>query len=112
MKYPYTIEYFMIGTDRQPVMALPKEIELVTGFLLTEIRQPLEKNNFMQGISLVLQDKVSYWVVGGNVYKLEIRKDFTRVVDTLAEEETTCSIETEELKQLMEVWVAITKEKS
>ena len=108
MKYPYSV---ISGTNQRLIMLLPKEIELVTGFLLTEIRQPLERNNFMQGINLVLQDKVSYWVVGGNVYKLEIRKDFTRVVDTLAEEETTCIIETEELKQLMEVWIEITKEK-
>ncbi len=108
MKYPYSI---ISGTNQRLIMLLPKEIELVTGFLLTEICQPLERNNFMQGINLVLQDKVSHWVVGGNVYKLEIQKDFTRVVDTLAEEETTCVIETEELKQLMEVWIEITKGK-
>ncbi len=49
--------------------------------------------------------------VQGNIHKLEIRRDTTRIIDTLAEEERSNIIETEELKQLMEVWYEIIKKK-
>ncbi len=92
-------------------MIFPKEIDFVTEFLLNDVQGSFGKNLFLEQIDLVLQEKASYREAQGNVYRLEIRKDVTRVVNTLLEEENIHSIETEELKQIIEVWSEITKEK-
>ena len=110
MKYPYHMEYLMVGSHQVPVMRLPQEIELVTTFLSCDVQGPLGEIFFLEHIDLVLQGKESYQEVGGNVCALEIRQDFTRVVDTLSDEETPCVIETEELRQLIEIWIEETKE--
>src|SRR5713101_737094 len=110
MKYPYHMEYLMVGSHQVPVMRLPQEIELVTTFLSSDVQGPLGEIFFLEHIDLVLQGKELYQEVGGNVYALEIRQDITRVVDTLADEETSCVIETEELRQLIEIWIEETKE--
>jgi hypothetical protein len=86
-------------------MRLPKEIELVTTFLLNDVQRPIE-GYFLSAIDRVLQGEVPYSEAGGNVCRLEINKDFTRVIDTLAEDgkENECLIETEELRKLIVVW--------
>lgn len=100
----------MVGSHQVPVMRLPQEIELVTTFLSCDVQGAPGEIFFLEHIDLVLQGKESYQEVGGNVCALEIRQDFTRVVDTLADEETSCVIETEELRQLIEIWIEETKE--
>ena len=103
MRYSYHIEYIQVGSRRLPVMQLPEEIRLVTTFLLTDVQRPIE-GYFLSAIDSVLQDKVSYAGAGGNVCRLEIRKDFTKVIDTLSGDENECLIETEELRELIVVW--------
>ncbi len=111
MKYPYTIEYYTIGTHRYPVMIVPQEIKLVTAFLASDVQRFTGRDLFMESIDFVLQGKAPCREVQGNIHKLEIRRDTTRIIDTLAEEERSNIIETEELKQLMEVWYEIIKKK-
>ena len=102
MKYSYSIEYTKYGS---PVLRLPKEIELVTAFLFSDVQRSTE-GYFLSAIDRVLQGEVSYEEAAGNVFRLEIKKDFTRVIDTLADDETKneCVIETEELRELIVIW--------
>jgi len=108
MKYYYCIDYNELGS---PIMRLPKEIELVTIFLLCDVLLPIQEH-YISAIDSVLQSKLPCSEIGGNVCRLEIRKDFTRIVDTLAEDKTEndCVIETKELRKLIEVWCRILEE--
>jgi hypothetical protein len=105
MKYPYHIEYVELRSKRLPVMRLPKEIELVTKFLFSDVQRSTE-GYFLSAIDRVLSCEAPYSEAGGNVCRLEIKKDFTRVIDTLADDETEneCLIETEELRELIVIW--------
>ena len=105
MKYPYHVEYTKFGS---PIMQLPKEVELVTTFLFNDVDGSIQEY-YLSAIDRVLQGKVAYSEAGGNIYRLEIKKDFARVIDTLADDQTmnACIIETEELKNLIEVWCSL-----
>ena len=106
MKYPYRIEYIELGPKRKmPVMRLPKEIELVTTFLSSDVQQS-NADFFLSAIDRVLQGEETFLSVSGNVCALEIKKDFTRVIDTLADDGigNACTIETHELRELMVIW--------
>ncbi len=111
VKYPYHIEYTKFGS---PVMRLPKEIELVTTFLLCDVQGPLGRTSFLSEIDRVLRGEVPYSEIAGNVCGLQIRKDLTRVIDTLADDETenACVIETWELRELMVIWCGLTENKA
>src|SRR6266576_5836809 len=112
VKYPYHIEYIeWRSPDRtrqfaQPVMRLPTEIELVTTFLFSDVQGPLGRTCFLSEIDRVLRGEVAYSEIAGNVCGLEIKKDFTRVIDTLAEDGIgdACVIETGELRELIVIW--------
>lgn len=102
MKYSYQVEYTKRGS---PVLRLPKELELVTTFLFNDVQRPIV-GYFLSAIDRVLSGEKPFEEAAGNVCRLEIKKDFTRVIDTLAEAETTneCTLETEELRELITVW--------
>jgi hypothetical protein len=108
MKYPYYIEY--INPD-WPIMRLPKEIELVASFLFCEVEDPMGSDSRLVYIDHVLQGETPTIQRGGNAYGLIINKDFTTVVFGLAEDEddpnSECLIETEELKNLIHVWLDV-----
>ena len=108
MKYSYHIDYNEFGSA---IMQLPKEIEHVTIFLLCDVMRPIE-GYYISALDDVLQNKLPYQEAGGNVYRLEIRKDFTRVIDTLAEDETenSCVIETSELREIIGIWCRVLEE--
>ncbi len=110
VKYPYRIEYTKYGS---PVMRLPRETELVTTFLFSDVQRNIG-GYYLFAIDRVLQGEVPYSEAGGNVYRLEIRKDLTRVVDTLADDETenACVIETWELRELIVIWCGLTENKA
>jgi len=107
MKYPYHIDYTKFGS---PIMRLPKEIELVTTFLFSDVQGPLGRSFFLEEIEHVLQREVPYSEIAGNVCGLKIKQEFTQVIDMLADDGIghTCMIETEELKKLIEVWCVVT----
>jgi hypothetical protein len=109
MKYSYHVEYVQVGSKRLPVIQLPKEIGLVTTFLFNDVQRSLE-GYYLSTIDSVLQDRLPSAEAAGNVCRLEIKKDFTRVVDTLADDENECMIETEELRELIVIWSELIKE--
>src|SRR5437660_9848209 len=106
MKYPYYIEYTEFGS---PILQLPDEIDLVTVFLFSDVQVTLiSQDFFLEEIDRVLKGEIPSSEVGGNMCALEIKKDFTTVIDTLSDDknapENRCMIETEELKHLILVW--------
>jgi len=107
MKYPYHIEYTKFGL---PVMRLPKKIKLVETLLFSDV-QGSSGEYFLSEIDLVLQGKVPYSEIAGNVCGIEIKKDFTRVIDTLSVDGigNTCAIETLELRELIMIWSKISQ---
>ncbi len=113
MKYPYKVEYLSIGSKQVPVLRLPKEIELVTAFLFSDVQSGGVVGDFyLSEIDLVLQGKALYREVGGNAFVVEIKKDFTKLISTLTDGEDVheCLIETAELRELMEIWINIRKD--
>jgi hypothetical protein len=107
MKYPYHIDYTKFGS---PIMRLPKEIELVTTFLFSDVQGPLGRSFFLAEMDRVLRREVPYSEIAGNVCGLKIKKEWTQVIDMLADDGIGhgCMIETEELKKLIEVWCEVT----
>jgi hypothetical protein len=105
MKYPFKPE---VINNQDFVFRLPKEIEMVEVFLICDVEdREFCGAFFLEAIDKVLSGKEQFLVVGGNVCALEIRADFTRVIDTLADDGIgdACEIETVELKKLIEVWL-------
>ena len=105
MKYPYHVEY-EFGL---PILRLPEEIGLVTAFLFSDVQYgPISQDFFLEEINRVLKGEIPSSEVGGNMCALEIKKDFTTVIDTLSDDENDpenrCVIETEELKNLILLW--------
>ena len=107
MKYPYHVEYTKFGL---PIMRLPKEIKLVETLLFSDI-QGSGGEYFLSEIDRILQGKAAYSEIAGNVCGLEIKKDFTRVIDMLADDGIgkACVIETLELRELILIWSKITQ---
>ncbi len=106
MKYPYHVEYSEFGS---PILRLPEEIGLVTAFLFSDVQQrSISQDFFLEEIDRVLKGEIPSSEVGGNMCDLEIKKDFTTVIDALSDDESNpenrCVIETEELKNLILVW--------
>jgi antitoxin len=108
MKYPYYVEYTDFGS---PILQLPDEVDLVTVFLASDVQGRMSKNFFLEEINRVLQGEIPSSEIGGNMCALEIKKDFTTVIDTLSGNENDpkdrCVIETEELRDLILVWLQL-----
>ncbi len=108
MKYPYYIEYSEFGS---PILRLPEEIGLVTAFLFSDVQGPLGKSIFLEEINRVLNGEIPSSELGGNMCVLEIKKDFTTIINTLTDDEDNpenrCVIETEELKDLILTWLPL-----
>jgi len=108
MKYPYYVEYSEFGS---PILRLPEEIGLVTAFLFSDVQGPLCRTFFLEEINHVLQGEMLSSEVRGNMCALEIKKDFTTVVNTLTDDdddpENRCVVETEELKNLILAWLQL-----
>lgn len=108
MKYPYYVEYTESGF---PILQLPDEVDLVTVFLASDVQGPLGRSIFLEEIERVLKGETSYSEVSGNMCCLKIKKDFTTVIDMLAEDPddpgNECIMETEELKNLILAWLQL-----
>src|SRR5689334_7890525 len=108
MKYPYHVEYTKYGS---PVMRLPEGMDLVTLFLFGDVQGPLGRRIFLEEIERVSRGEIPYSEVGGDSCALQIRKDWTTIIDMLPEDEEDLqneyTIETEELKKLFLAWLPV-----
>lgn len=110
MKYEYSfkeLEYADGGKFLK--IQLPQELDLVTVFLCTEYVVP-----FLEEIGLVLFGEKEYSAVAENATELHIKKDITKLINYfyIADfdhandgEEASCEIETQELKELILIWL-------
>lgn len=109
----YTFEFNEISFDngqKDLVINLPKEVELVATFLMSDIQgYPLY---IIEALENVLNEKNEYEELNGNVCGVEIRKEKTIVYDNLADDGmgNWCEIETEELRELVDIWINKLKE--
>jgi hypothetical protein len=129
MKYRSHIEFTPFGL---PIMRLPQEIQLVSRFLFCEMEDLLSSNSHLEEIDRVLLKNEPVVHGKGKAYHLQIRRDFTTVIDLVAEikrssqddwgfiwrvsdsnprgvefaptAKNSCDIETPELKKLMVNW--------
>ncbi|HWR06733.1 hypothetical protein [Sporomusa sp.] len=107
MKYSYKLRQVDLAHSRKTLaIDLPAEIAVVEILLLSDIDRGSKKWYF-EAIDKVLSGESGYQEISGNVCCLEIRKDKTKVIDLLAVEDSdnACEIETNELRELIEVWV-------
>lgn len=101
MKYKYKIRFIeLVNGSKVLTIDLPKEIELVAAFLPETSRI---EEWYLNYINDVLSEREEYQTRDGEFYRLEIRKDLTRLYDVFGEGEE-CKIETSELKELIEIW--------
>lgn len=106
MKYNYqfrTIDFGQFGKDL--IIDLPKEIELVSTFLGSDVQS--DGRWFLDVIDKVLSGQEEYQEFGGNVCVLQIFRNKTKVLDSLADDGigSCCEIETNELKELIILWL-------
>ena len=113
MKYHYEFDTFTFhdGT-KNLIIGVDASIDLVAGFLITEVSYGHSYQWYMNKIVEVQTGVYEEFTLRKNVYQIEIHPDFTKVVDMLSEDTTnnSCMIETSELKELMDIWVAKQKD--
>lgn len=104
MKYKYEIQK---GNSGFYIIKLPNEIKLVELVFddMASFAQPI----FLNYIQNVLNEKVEYEEVTGNICTLEIHKDITRIEAEFVNKGMSheCEIETKELNELIELWIQI-----
>ena len=113
MKYHYEFDTITFhDNSKKLIINVDESIDLVEGFLFTEVSYGHSYQRYMDKIVEVENGVYEEYTLRGNVYQIEIHPDFTKVVDTLSEDTTnnSCMIETSELKELMDVWVAKQKD--
>ncbi|HHY2686988.1 TPA: hypothetical protein ACV5PF_000625 [Bacillus cereus] len=100
----YTYEFYQ-GPFNLLMIKLPENISLVGEFLENDI-QNSDGVFWLSRINKVLNCEVDSLELGGNSCDLEIRNDFTKIIHRYIEDENySCNIETDELQELILVWV-------
>jgi len=113
MKYHYEFDTITFNSGRKRlIIKVDESINIVDGFLNIEVSYGHSYQRYMDKIVEVENGVHEEYTLRGNVYQIEIHPDFTKVVDTLSEDTTNnaCVIETPELKELMDIWVAKQKD--
>lgn len=107
MKYLYNISVLHPTTGKYLTLNFVADsLVYITGFLSSELRCSAE--DWLSGIQMVLDGKEVFWDSGfGNAYSLEITTKNSRVNFLYHEENEPdhCTIETIELKTIIELWV-------
>ena len=105
MKYKYKFKEIE-GFENGLIIDLPKEIKTVSAFL-TEIKDKEIGEWYIEGIDLVIKDKSEYEERFGECYGVKIKKAMTHVLSSFQDcgIADNCYIETEELKNLILVWM-------
>ncbi len=103
MKYNYEKIILDQCGWRTMVFKLPEELDIISSFLVADAQG--DGTWFTQQIDHVLEGREENITCHGNVYALDIHKDFTVVSNNVIDDvEESCIIETAELKQLIQKW--------
>lgn len=105
MTIEFQTELMKVGESELLVPRFSDEFSLLGTFLYADIQNDGEW--FLQLIDKVLIGESELEEITGNICTLKIRKEITKVSDSLSEnpEETECDIETEQLKELINSWL-------
>ncbi len=104
MKYNYNIEKVKTnwGTEFLTIN-LSKEISAAASFI-NNITEDLGEW-YLEGFNLVLSGKEECQERDGEFLGSKIKKDFTKIYDMFEGTHESCEIETNELKELIEIWL-------
>lgn len=110
------MEYKIVNTSKTDDnvkwrIVLPPGMEVLETFLLAESVSVL--STFLQDIESVLNGMYEYLEDCGDIFCLNIERDATQIKDTLAEflepvppiQETELTVNTNELKDIMKIWI-------
>jgi hypothetical protein len=112
MKYEYSFET-KYHSDGEPIliMRLP-QIKLVESFLFCEVDTREDSEYIWSALDDVINGVVAHIETAGNIYEIDITPTLTRISNQVApEEEDPCEIETNELREIIEIWLTM-KERS
>lgn len=108
MKYKYKFDeiVFKSGNKIRIIIMEEEKHRMIAQFLMSDIQGGDAEYVFL-AIDNVLDQKIPYKLLNGNICGVEIHKEKTQIYDNLTEDgkEDWCEIETIELRKLVEVWV-------
>lgn len=108
MKYQYSVVEGINSEYKK--IKLPNEIFVIEYLLydMESFREPI----FIDYIDKVLHGKSSCECIGGNICDLEVHEVSTRVTNHFVVDgiQKSCTIETAELKNIIEIWITENKE--
>ena len=106
MKYNYKFDEIVFRSgNKKLIIIMDQEYQQVAQFLMSDI-QGADGTYVFEAIDKVLSGESEKEELNGNVCGVEIHKDITKIYDNLAEDGmgNWCQIETEELRELVEIW--------
>jgi len=110
MKYKYEIKEWAYDDETSMlIIEVPEEIGLVMSVLFSDVQEGKDSAQwYFEVLDKVLNGESEYEEFTGNVCCLEIKKDYTKIVDILDEDDEVepCIIETKELREFIEIWSA------
>ncbi|WP_226671326.1 hypothetical protein [Metabacillus litoralis] len=108
MRYKYSI--IEDPKSEYKKIKLPDELAVIE-YLLYDM-ESFREAIFLENIENVLLGKSTSESTGGNICTLEINKEYTKVINDYVLEDgpTSCMIETEDLKSIIEIWVMENKD--
>lgn len=110
MNYQFRVLQLKSGKKRLLIDFEEKEYELLSTFLESDVI-PFEQW-IKEKIHNVITKKENYEEINGNICHVKITPEYTEISDNLAEEgrEKSCTIETEQLADLIDLWCKKNKE--
>jgi hypothetical protein len=106
MKYNFSIEIIKTSYGNEIlVMKLPDELSTVASYISNISKD--YGDWFLEGFELVLSGREKYQERDGEFLGSRIEKDFTYIYDMFGGEFEKCTIETIELKRLIEAWLDV-----
>ena len=109
MKYKYHFGYIELSEGEKVLtIYLPEEIELVRAFLHQMNQQG---QWFLDAVNKVLLGEAEFKESKGEFYRIRIKEDYTEIYDVFDEGEI-CKIETNEFKDILEIWIKETMKKA
>lgn len=110
MKYNYDFRILESRGKHKLQINMPKNMEIISVFLSYDVQSRPE--SVYRSLDKVLNGESEYEEWNGNICGLEIKKEFTTVLDNLADDGkgNWCEIETSELRELIDIWITELKQ--
>lgn len=106
MKYKYSFDELIYDDeDRDLIISVDEQIQLIAQFLMSDVQ--MDPESYIEALDSILNGTSDYEELNGNVCGILINKNKTKVIDCLADDGMGewCEIETEELRELIDIWI-------